>query len=220
MRIEANQVIAGYPARLVRQLMRETLGRPVTVRWASEVLGCTRSDAEQALQTLEKEGWICQVGDHLEPSLKGSALAQATAAKPLTRVTASRLVDEVLDRVATINRDSRYAYRVDKLVIFGSYLDPRARPNDVDIGVRLIARYSAGRQEEAEQSRRIAHGPGFRNTFVWAAWPKLEIMKFLKSRSRGLSIQELSDWIEGQNHSILYDAGKRKEPEGGRRREC
>ena len=200
--------------------MRETLGRPVTVRWAREVLGCTRTDAEQALRALEEEGWICEVGDHLEPSLKGSALAQATAAKPLTRVKASRLVDEVLDRAETINRDSRYAYRVDKLVIFGSYLDPQARPNDVDIAVRLIPRYSSGRQDEAEQSRRRAHGPGFRNAFVWAAWPKLEIIRLLKSRSRGLSIQELSDWIEGQNHSILYEAGKRKEPVVGGKGKC
>jgi hypothetical protein len=29
----------------------------------------------------------------------------------------------------------------------------------------------------------------------WAAWPKIEILKFLKSRSRGLSIQEMADWV-------------------------
>ena len=38
MRIETNQKIAGYPARKVGQLMRETLGRPFTDRWVSETL--------------------------------------------------------------------------------------------------------------------------------------------------------------------------------------
>ena len=113
MRIEPDQTIAGYPARLVRQLMRETLGRPITPRWVEEVLRCPHEQAIAVLRDLQDGGWVYAVGDHLEPSLRGSALAQATAAKPLNRATAERLVAELLDRVDVINREFKYAYRVE-----------------------------------------------------------------------------------------------------------
>jgi hypothetical protein len=117
----------------------------------------------------------------LAPSLQGSALAQATAAKPLTQAAAERLATEVLERVDEVNRESKYAYRVDKVLIFDSYLfgsclSQQARPNDVDVAVRLVPRDSGTRQQNAEESRRRAHRSDFRNTFERAAWPKLEVL--------------------------------------------
>lgn len=138
MRIESSQTIAGYPARLVRQLMRETLGRPITERWVSEVLGCSREAAPQVLAALQREGWVTLVGDHVEPSLKGSALAQATALKPLTRATAERLISKLLLRATILNRQKKYAYKVEQIVVFGSYVRGETRPNDVDVAVRLV----------------------------------------------------------------------------------
>jgi hypothetical protein len=41
----------------------------------------------------------------------------------------------------------------------------------------------------------------------WAIWPKLEVLQALKARSRGLSIQEISDFIEEQTeHRVIYKA--------------
>ena len=39
----------------------------------------------------------------------------------------------------------------------------------------------------------------------WATWPKLEVLRFLKTRARGLSIHELEDWIlETTDHQVLF----------------
>jgi hypothetical protein len=210
MRIEPDETIAGYPARAVRHLMRKTLGRSITPRLVSEVLACTRRQAGAVLRSLEEEGWVCVVNDHLEPSLRGSALAQATAAKPLYRCTADRLVSELLDRVEAVNGDAKYAYTIETVVIFGSYLSQQERINDVDVGLQFLPRHAGDDQTRAEQQRRRSHGPEFRNRTIWAAWPKLEILKILQSRSRGLSIQEVTDMILNQSHIVVYESGKRR----------
>ena len=83
MRIESKQIIVGFPAIQIRRLMRETVGRSISLRCVREVLQCSESTAASVLVDLQCEGLVVQVEDHLEPSIKGSALAQATAAKAL-----------------------------------------------------------------------------------------------------------------------------------------
>ena len=208
MRIESKQIIAGFPAVQIRRLMRETVGRSISLRCVREVLQCSESTAASVLVDLQREGLVAQVGDHIEPSMKGSALAQATAAKPLVCSTAERLVSGVVERANLINADDDWAYRVAMLVAFGSFVAGEERPNDVDVACRLKPRWQGAVQDRAEELRRAARDRRFRNTWECAAWPKIEVLNFLKSRSRGLSIQELDDWIlKQEKHSIIYRDG-------------
>jgi hypothetical protein len=208
MRIESKQIIVGFPAVQVRRLMRETVGRSISPRCVREVLQCSESTAASVLVDLQREGLVVQVDDHLEPSMKGSALAQATAARPLVCSTAKRLVAGVVERARLINADDDWAYRVAMLVVFGSFAAGAEKPNDVDVACRLRPRWQGAAQDEAEQLRRAARGRRFRNIWECAAWPKLEVLCFLKSRSRGLSVQELDDWIlKQEKHSIVYRDG-------------
>jgi len=211
MRIEAGQMIAGFPAIQVRRLMRETVGRSISLRCVEEVLQCSHSTAARVLVDLQHEGLVIQVEDHLEPSMKGSALAQATASRPLVCSTAERLVSGVVERARLINADDDWAYRVAMLVAFGSFVAGAERPNDVDVACRLKPRWQGAAQDEAEDLRRLARGRRFRNTWECAAWPKLEVLCFLKSRARGLSVQELDEWIlKQENHLIVYRDGQRE----------
>jgi hypothetical protein len=211
MRIESKQIVAGFPAVQIRRLMRETVGRSISPRCVREVLQCSESTAATVLVDLQREGLVVQVEDHLEPSLQGSALAQATAAKPLARGTAERLISGVVERARLINADDNWAYRVAMLVAFGSFVAGAERPNDVDVACRLKPRWQGAAQEKTEELRRSARDRRFRNTWECAAWPKLEVLSFLKSRSRGLSVQELDDWILKQKrHSIIYHDGQRE----------
>ena len=211
MRIESRQIIAGFPAVQIRRLMRETVGRSISLRYVREVLQCSESTAGSVLVDLQREGLVVQVEDHLEPSMKGSATAQATAAKPLVYSTAERLVSGVVERARLINADDDWAYRVAMLVAFGSFVAGAERPNDVDVACRLKPQWQGAAQYEAEDLIRAAHGRRFRNTWECVAWPKLEVLRFLKSQSRGLSIQELDDWIlKQENHSIVYCDSQRE----------
>jgi hypothetical protein len=195
MRIDANQKIAGFPAVNIRRLMRETVSGEISLRRVQASLNCSTAVAKKVLADLQREGLIESVAGHRELSLKGSALAQATAAKPLIRHRAERLISELVERAKLINADDAWAYRIEVLVVFGSFVAGAERPNDVDVGCKVRPRWRGERQAEAEQRRRKLYRGQFRNTVHCLYWPRLEIFKFLKARSRGLSIQELSDWI-------------------------
>jgi predicted nucleotidyltransferase len=186
MRIQLDQKTVGYPAVQVRQLMRETVGRSVTLRYVQEILKCSDSSARRVMKSLEAEGLIRPVYDHFEPSMKGSALAMAKAAPPLRRGTADRLITEVINRARSVNGDESWAYRVRRLVVFGSCARRVDRPNDVDIACELLPRSCGEKQRATEQLRREIRDEPFRNVGQWATWPKLEVIRFLKARARGV----------------------------------
>jgi hypothetical protein len=187
----------------VRRLMRDYLVRPIPVGNLSELLDCSTVTAKRVLAHLEREGFVERVNGVVKPSLKGSALAQARASKPLHRSTAERLVSEVVQRAKIVNATDILAYRVKTMVVFGSFLNRADRLNDVDIACGLVPRWKGEDQEEAEQFSRLLHEGRFRNSSESFAWPKLEVLQYLKSRSRGLSVQELNQWILDENKHIV-----------------
>jgi len=206
MRISVDQVIAGLPAVQVRRLMRRVFGRSITVRDVRKILACPRSDAVRVLRHLQAHGLVEAVGKRLEPSSKGSALAMATAARPLHRETAARLIAELMARTRALNADNNWAYRIRKVVVFGSYVRGAERPNDVDIACELCPRWTGSEQLVQEQLRRQIRKQPFRNLTEWAGWPRLEVFRFLKTRARGLSIHELEDWIiDTTDHRVLFE---------------
>lgn len=203
MRIEKHQLIAGLPAKEVRRFMREAAGFIIRPRTVIEVLGFSASEARQLLEKLQNEGLLAVKEDYWLATERGHALAMATAARPLRRATARRLIDEVVERARAINGDNEFAYRVQRLVVFGSFLAGAERPNDVDIACSLVARFDGERQRVLEDERRRNKG-SFANTSEWAAWPKLEVLKKLKSGSRGLSVQEISCLMKKIDQRIVF----------------
>jgi hypothetical protein len=104
-----------------------------------------------------------------------------------------------------VNADDRWAYRVGIVVVYGSYMRGVERPNDVDVACELRPRWKGERQREHEQVRREIREERVRNISEWATWPKLEVIRFLKARARGLSIQELEDWIlKTTDHRVMF----------------
>ncbi|HXB69172.1 MAG TPA: nucleotidyltransferase domain-containing protein [Candidatus Acidoferrales bacterium] len=205
MRVTSDQRIAGYPVVRIRQLMRETAGGSITLRRVRLVLRCSDSGAASVLNRLEKDGFIESVRGRLEQSMKGRALAMATAAPPLRRATAARLMAAVIERARALNADNSWAYRVRTVVVFGSYVRGVDRPSDVDVACELRPRWMSDRQQAQEQVRREARGAPFRNISEWAAWPKLEVFRFLRARARGLSMHELEDWIlQNADHQVIF----------------
>ena len=208
MRIRSDEKIAGHPAVQVRQLMRETVGRSITHRYVREILSCSNSTATRVLSELAQAGFIESLKGYWEATTKGSALAMATAAPPLTRETANRLVAGLVHRARDLNADDRWAYRVRVLIVFGSYTRGADRPNDVDIGCELYPRWSGEKQLRTEPERRDNRGGRFRNVCQWATWPKLEVIRYLRARARGLSIHEVEDWIKSTEHIVVFEDGR------------
>lgn len=215
MRIEKDQLIAGLPAKEVRRFMREAAGFIVRPRTVVEVLGFSVDDSQRLLENLQKEGMLAAKEDYWLATERGHALAMATAARPLYRSTAQRLIDEIVGRARVINSNDALAYRVQRLAVFGSFCAGAERPNDVDVACSLVTRFEGEKQRVLEDKRRRSKG-WFTNTSEWAAWPKLEVLRTLKSGSRRLSLQELDCFIEEVDHTIVFSE-ERKTAAPGRR---
>ena len=172
MRIEKHELIPGLPAKEVRRFMREAAGFIIRPRTVVEVLGFSQSCARELLQKMPNEGLLAVNEDHWLATARG------------------RLIEEVVERARVINGGSEFAYRVQRLVVFGSFLAGVERPNDVDIACYMAARFDDEKQRVLEDERRKKKG-WFTNTSEWAAWPNVEVLRKLKSRSRGLSIEEV-----------------------------
>jgi len=208
MRIEASQKIAGFPAIQVRLLMRRVGAFLITPVGAGHILGCTADQALRLLRDLGKGGYTSSNdGQYWEVTDKGTALASATAAKPLRRVTVERLISELLDRVQEVNQDDRWAYRVETVVIFGSALTSKLRPSDVDVACSFRPRWRDAQQQRVhEQQRRDLRRSPFASTIQQLYWPQFELVRFLKSRSRGLSIHRFDEWVrQNTKYKVLYD---------------
>lgn len=135
--------------------------------------------------------------------------AQATAAAPLRRVTAERKLREFMARVEQVNRSEEFAYRVKRVVLFGSYLTDAERVNDIDLAVELVPRwdgFNVGIQYHKEQERlRLAPRHGTRNALAVEQWPWREVLLFLKARSRAFSLHDMRDPIlYGIPRRVLY----------------
>jgi hypothetical protein len=202
MQIASDQMIAGYPAIKVRNFLRRyrytgDFAEAVTTR-----LKLSPEAAGEFLHELFILGLVEELRKQSEDhrfrlTTKGETLAETSAAKPIHRRTAERLLAEFMDRVHVVNATSEYLYRVQDVILFGSMLSDAKKLGDVDVAVNLepkiqekdeIEKWSMVRRRAAQMQ-----GKSFSTIFEWTCWPMIEIYRQLKARSRSLSLHELQD---------------------------
>lgn len=102
-----------------------------------------REKADALIIELERESYIKKAGRFRDEQLwgntiKGNALALASAAKPILRSTAERKINEFLERVKEVNRNDYYLYKIKKVVVFGSYLSDAEKLGDIDLAIEIV----------------------------------------------------------------------------------
>ena len=130
-----------------------------------------------------------------EITAEGQRLSSATAARPVTRATAEKALGEFLTRVERVNRDRQFLGRVNRVVLFGSMLrEDVARVSDVDLAVEVLPKITDHEELAAKNRRRVerllAGGHAFRNILdMHFNWYR-EVFRFLKNRSRVISLAD------------------------------
>ncbi len=218
MRIEKTQRIAGQPALVMRQFLRDFGKEPQGVEFVMARLRCSRRRVQRLLASLCRLRYLERQGEPGRPprwqrTLQGTSLALASAARPLRRATAERALQALLVRVAEVNRRPDFLFRVTKVVVFGSYLMTTDRPNDVDVAIALAPKErDPERQFQLEQARTAEaqpRGRRFNTHFEALAWPEREVVLFLKGRSRALSVHNIRDGILQQTASrVVFEEGE------------
>jgi predicted nucleotidyltransferase len=197
MRIDPEGTVAGYPALIVRRALRKL--RQLS-DWAATDLegaaGLPPGQGRQCAARLRRAGLIESGGRGVwTVTQAGCTFAAATAAKRLTRATAERALAEFLERVARVNDDRYFLGKVTRVVLFGSMLNPEMdRPSDIDLAIEVVAKetdfesFTRQNRERAEELATLGHR--FRNPLeVVACWYQ-EVFRFLKGRSRAISLAD------------------------------
>jgi hypothetical protein len=196
MRITREEVVAGHSALRVRGFLRR-FERGFFMLSAAE--GFMQLKSRQAaefinnLVALELIEPTMPFGNRVafQVATRGHAFANATAAKPISRGTAERIVREFVDRVNAVNASKEYAFIVKSAVLFGSMLSCVDRLGDVDVAIDLRPRISDSARfgQQCDLRRHLAEerGRAFPTVIEWATWPQKEVVLQLKARSRSLT---------------------------------
>jgi hypothetical protein len=215
MRINASQEMFGYPPLEIRRLMRAGAGCQWGVGFAEATLRIKTKAAAGLIEALVADGLITEMdqradGCNYELTTKGMGLSMASAAKPIKRLTAERLVSEFLQRVEEVNNDSDLLLFVNEVVAFGSLLTASPSLSDIDLAVMYNEKF-CGTHRTDQSSQRVAiaeaNGRHFRGFMERLWWPEREIGLRLRKGSRALHLHDLSmegKFIETIPHQRIY----------------
>jgi hypothetical protein len=126
MHIDPKSLIGGCPALVVRKALRQLR---ICDQWMvtdlETIAGLAPGGGSLLTRALQAEGLIesCKRGVWTVTQA-GCTLSVATAAKPVTRVTAEEALAQFMDRVEQVNGDPYFLGKVVRVVLFGSMLKP------------------------------------------------------------------------------------------------
>jgi hypothetical protein len=177
--------------------------------YAQKVLGIEPTAAKQALSLLQTTGFIERApgsNSEWQTTMAARQALKISSAKPIARQTAEDKLDEFLNRADQVGNDPHYLYKVQKVVLFGPYLDPKAKVKDIDLAVELVPKEkNAARHEQAMRKRSEETRKRFKNQKAKLDWGRAEVLDFLKSRSRAITLHPLEDWVLRQPHKVVYE---------------
>lgn len=193
MRVQRDQVLYGMPVLDIRRLLRK-VELSLTVDYAGHILQCSSEAALRVIEGLHADGYLERGPNDIDCwalTQKGAQLRAATAAEPISRKTADRLLKELLCRVETINTSVDYLHKISCLIVFGSYLTDATKLSDLDVGYRLGPKV-IDRQEHdklCDDQIRTEHSRGrrFRNIVDEIYWPQTKVLQALRGRAWALA---------------------------------
>jgi predicted nucleotidyltransferase len=214
MRINAKDLIAGVPILKVRKFLGHS-GAWAPQR-AAVSLHIDPAQAQALVEALLVRGDIEVArtdGDtsYYQSTLQGNALSMASAARSVSRATAKKALDGLLERVTQVKENPEFIYQVKRVIVFGSYLTSAPVVNDIDMVVELASKApdldTHNRQREARAAVIRAGGKRYTGMIADLMSPYIEVLQFLKSRSRVLSFHDISDGImeTGIKKATVYD---------------
>jgi predicted nucleotidyltransferase len=214
MYLDPKSEIAGVSALSVRDFLKRWQRRDWSVESVAESLKLSAARARALVARLIALGLATpsrEFGRRYVNTIAGNQLANASAARALTRTTAERKVAELLARVQDVNSNPYYLYRVTRVRVFGSYLTDVPRLNDIDLVVEIASKapdHTIAHELDMERvDVALRAGRQFSNIVDEQFWPQNEVILHLKARSRAYSFHSPSDAILNQvSARVLFES--------------
>jgi hypothetical protein len=128
-----------------------------------------------------------------EATDKGRELCRAKCMKRMTRDKANEVYEGILSRVAEVNNNPYYLYKITNFVVFGSFITDKETLGDIDISYELEFKGSDGEGKNgfnAEQTanRKRAREKNCIDFFASLSYGRHEVEKAIKNRSPKIHI--------------------------------
>jgi predicted nucleotidyltransferase len=218
MRIDLSERIAGQPATTIRNFLKRSHGDGWDLPYATKRLRTDEVSARKVVAELAARGYVESVspsddGERWKNTTRGNAFAGATAAKPLLRASADKRLKEFIERVEEVRTNPHYLYKVRRVILFGSYLTSKDRINDIDLCVSLVVKEKDKEKQDRLREQRIEEalrqGKSFKTFVDRITWPQVVVLKFIKAKSRSISLHTESDMaIAAGKSKVLYQDDK------------
>ncbi|HEY6558851.1 MAG TPA: hypothetical protein VI072_16315 [Polyangiaceae bacterium] len=170
-------------------------------------LGLQQSHATELLSRLIAEGYVQEARmpavkgeNRYVLTVKGSALASASAAAPIRRELARRRLHELIERMIAANAEDRFYVGVQEAAVFGSYLTDVPTLGDLDVHYVIYRKL-----EDSDEFMRVTvhaareSGRRFNRYLDLLSWPEDELRRFLKNRSRVYGLADNSTLLADPN---------------------
>ncbi len=197
MRIDPEDRVVGYPALVIRDLMRKKV---FDAKAVESVLKVDAVEAGRVIESLRAEDYICPSerfrsagGAAWQTTPKGTKLANAGTLPSIARAEADRIMAEFMTRVETIAQSDTYHTEVVEVVLFGSYLTDAPTVNDIDLIVRLRLKERFKGQDYGDALRAKLKTLAEKNLRVrtgteWIVYLQNEAFAFLRAASPYISL--------------------------------
>ena len=187
------------PGLVLRRLLRRTMYDFWTREVVAHELKISLERASRLISALPEYAYVEPVPTERRGTWRnttlGNAFANATAARPVQRRVAERLLSQFLNRVRRVNAHAAFLYRVTEVVVFGSYLSTKSKMGDVDLAIQLEPKpeFRDGWAERVlvHAAEAEARGRRFSRFADRLGWAEQETRMFLKGGSRSLSLHDL-----------------------------
>jgi predicted nucleotidyltransferase len=200
--------VAGESAMKIRDILRRSRGA-FREDWLSDRFRYDERRARELAQAMEAAGYLRRDRERearnnspfpwFSLTEAGEGITRASSVSRISRKTADAALVEFMKRVQTVNSSPKYLYSVERVVVFGSFLEHRMSLGDVDVAVDLKSRVAPDEKHqwiEIFQQHAWESGKSFSTWDEEIDWPRREVLLVLKSRKRSISIQPWYSFVE------------------------
>lgn len=202
MRLTRKQTICNIPILKIRDYFNRIRPLMMTPEMIREQFELNEEQIEELIQALLAEGYIepAKEKNEYQLTIKGHALCVARYTNPINKTKADKLFKEFMERVEEINSNDYYLYKVTKIVLFGSYIDPEKTDYaDIDIAFKINRKAKSTKEFLKLDEQRIKEaemaGKSFTSFFDELGYTERVVLHKLKNRCRYISLHPIDDDI-------------------------
>ena len=216
MQIDKNHLICNIPIIKIRSFLREHR-RGFIVNALKEYFNLSTKEANTLIKILLEENYIAKC-EEKSPFFKidyfiddkGFMLCAAHFIPPINRAKADIIYADFLQRVEEINKNETYLCYIEKLYLYGSYLE-KTKDTFGDIDIAYTIKRKEQDFDKYEKLRRMyihekeKSGKRFYTFDEELQFPEREILLKMKNKCRYISLQPYDkDLFKLFNHKVIY----------------